>query len=173
MGAVRMRVQTADKNITIIHTTPVHQFEKLHTFIAEHPLLSIRCKATFLQIWWRNKLLDGLRVTLSFFGWTFPLSASRKLLIVFSNLFFTMRCLAGQSALSHYTVTNMFNEMHWSIGESLGGSMLRVLRVDNTRHKQHNLIQTLSMDNLNWNTTRLINMVCLQRQAECVIQTRF
>ncbi len=25
MGAVRMRVQTADKNITIIHNTPVHQ----------------------------------------------------------------------------------------------------------------------------------------------------
>ncbi len=25
MGAVRMRVQTAAKNITIIHTTPVHQ----------------------------------------------------------------------------------------------------------------------------------------------------
>ncbi len=25
MGAVRMRVQTADKNITIIHTNPVHQ----------------------------------------------------------------------------------------------------------------------------------------------------
>ncbi len=25
MGAVRMRVQTGDKNITIIHTTPVHQ----------------------------------------------------------------------------------------------------------------------------------------------------
>ncbi len=25
MGAVRMRVQTADKNITIIHITPVHQ----------------------------------------------------------------------------------------------------------------------------------------------------
>ena len=25
MGAVRMRVQTADKNITIIHSTPVHQ----------------------------------------------------------------------------------------------------------------------------------------------------
>ncbi len=24
MGAVRMRVQTADKNVTIIHTTPVH-----------------------------------------------------------------------------------------------------------------------------------------------------
>ncbi len=27
MGAVRMRVQTADKNITTIHTTPVHQFK--------------------------------------------------------------------------------------------------------------------------------------------------
>ncbi len=25
MGAVRMRDQAADKNITIIHTTPVHQ----------------------------------------------------------------------------------------------------------------------------------------------------
>ncbi len=25
MGAVRMRVQTADKNITMTHTAPVHQ----------------------------------------------------------------------------------------------------------------------------------------------------
>ncbi len=25
MGAVRMRIQTADKNITVIHTTPGHQ----------------------------------------------------------------------------------------------------------------------------------------------------
>ncbi len=32
MGAVRMRVQTADKNITIIHTTPVHQSMSM-TFI--------------------------------------------------------------------------------------------------------------------------------------------
>ncbi len=29
MGAVRIRVQTADKNITIIHTTPVHQLMSL------------------------------------------------------------------------------------------------------------------------------------------------
>ncbi len=29
MGAVRMRVQTADKNITIIHTTPVHFLQNL------------------------------------------------------------------------------------------------------------------------------------------------
>ncbi len=25
MGAIRMRVETAPKNVTIIHTTPVHQ----------------------------------------------------------------------------------------------------------------------------------------------------
>ncbi len=35
MGTVRIRVQTADENITIIHTTPVHQLtsceaKKLH-----------------------------------------------------------------------------------------------------------------------------------------------
>ncbi len=34
--AVRMRVQTADKNITIIHTTPIHQ------------LMSCEVKAAFL-----------------------------------------------------------------------------------------------------------------------------
>ncbi len=37
-----------------------------HPFTAEHPLLSKWCTATFLQIWWRNKLidiLDGLRVS--------------------------------------------------------------------------------------------------------------
>ncbi len=37
-----------------------------HPFTAEHPLLNKWCNATFLQIWWRNKLiycLDGLRVS--------------------------------------------------------------------------------------------------------------
>ncbi len=36
-----------------------------HPFTAEHPLVRHWCSATFLQIWWRNKLiyiLDGLRV---------------------------------------------------------------------------------------------------------------
>ncbi len=54
-----------------------------HPFTAEHPLVSKWCNATFLQIWWRNKLiLDGLGVcafSANFiFGWTFaltPLSA--------------------------------------------------------------------------------------------------
>ncbi len=37
-----------------------------HPFTAEDPLLSKWCNATFLQIWWRNKLiyiLTGLRVS--------------------------------------------------------------------------------------------------------------
>ncbi len=36
-----------------------------HPFTAEHPLLRHWCRDTFLQTWWRNKLiliLDGLRV---------------------------------------------------------------------------------------------------------------
>ncbi len=48
-----------------------------HPFTAEHPLLRQWCNATFLQIWWRNRLIyifDGLRVsklsTTFFFGWT-------------------------------------------------------------------------------------------------------
>ncbi len=48
-----------------------------HPFTAEHPLLRHWCNATFLQIWWRNKLiliLDGLRGSkCSFLGLTIPL----------------------------------------------------------------------------------------------------
>ncbi len=46
-----------------------------HPFTAEHPLLRQWCRDTFLQTWWRNKLiliLDGLRV----------------------NIFSTFKCLA-------------------------------------------------------------------------------
>ncbi len=50
-----------------------------HPFTAEHPLVNKWCNATFLQIWWRNKLfyiLHGLREsTCVFFGWTSPLSS--------------------------------------------------------------------------------------------------
>ncbi len=38
-----------------------------HPFTAEHPLMSEWCSDTFLQIWWRNKLiyiLDGLKVSI-------------------------------------------------------------------------------------------------------------
>ncbi len=37
-----------------------------HPFTAEHPLLRHWCRDTFLQTWWRNKLIyisDGLRVS--------------------------------------------------------------------------------------------------------------
>ncbi len=53
-----------------------------HPFTAEHPLLSKWCNATFLQIWWRNKLiyiLDNLRVrtflaSVFIFGWSVALT---------------------------------------------------------------------------------------------------
>ncbi len=52
-----------------------------HPFTAEHPLLSKWCNDTFLQIWWRNKLiyiLDGLMVSTFtanvHFGWTIHLN---------------------------------------------------------------------------------------------------
>ncbi len=34
-----------------------------HPFTAEHPLVSKWCNATFLQIWWRNKLIYILRMS--------------------------------------------------------------------------------------------------------------
>ncbi len=40
-----------------------------HPFTAEHPLVRQWCEATFLQIWWSNKLiyiLNGLRVIIFF-----------------------------------------------------------------------------------------------------------
>ncbi len=50
-----------------------------HPFTAEDPLRRHWCNATFLQIWWRNKLiliLHGLRVStfqdIFIFGWTIP-----------------------------------------------------------------------------------------------------
>ncbi len=49
MGAVRMRVKTADKNITIIHTTPVHQ-----TPLTINPLTSWEVKSC---IFGRNKCI--------------------------------------------------------------------------------------------------------------------
>ncbi len=45
-----------------------------HPFTAEDPLLRQWCNATFLQIWWRNKLIyisDGLNFLV--FVWTIPL----------------------------------------------------------------------------------------------------
>ncbi len=41
MGAVRMTVQTADKNITIIHTTPVHQVKFCEKQIHHYDVLTL------------------------------------------------------------------------------------------------------------------------------------
>ncbi len=46
MGAVRMRVQTADKNITMIHLTPIHQLmsceaEKKRMFVINKSIIKM------------------------------------------------------------------------------------------------------------------------------------
>ncbi len=46
MGAIRMRVQTADKNITIIHTTPAHQL--------------ISCKVKICVFVWSKSIIKAL-----------------------------------------------------------------------------------------------------------------
>ncbi len=79
MGAVRMRIQTADKNITIIHTTPVQQLMSCearscenkeeqfwrYPFTAEDPPVSNWWNDTLLQICSHeetNSSLDDLSV---------------------------------------------------------------------------------------------------------------
>ncbi len=53
MGAVRMKVQTADKNITIvIHTTPVHQLTSLEAQIC----VFVRNKSIVMDILDSNRL---------------------------------------------------------------------------------------------------------------------
>ncbi len=78
---------TAEHPLTLILTAPIHCRASIdshsdgthslqsihwlsfwrHPFTAEHPLLRHWCRHTFLQIWWRNKLiyiLDGLRMSI-------------------------------------------------------------------------------------------------------------
>ncbi len=63
-----------------------------HPFTAEHPLLRHWCNATFLQTWWRNKLiyiLDDLQVSFQLivliFGWTISLTTYNILEKTYSN----------------------------------------------------------------------------------------
>ncbi len=99
---------TAEHPLTLILTAPIHCRASIdshsdgthslqsihwlsfwrHPFTAEHPLMNKWCDATFLQIWWRNKLIlnfigqpDNL---FFFFGWTFPLN------IVFFIIFWVL-----------------------------------------------------------------------------------
>ncbi len=97
MGAVRMKVQTADKNIRIIHTTPVHQL----TSCEAKSCVFVRIKFIMTYSngthshqrirWWASDemlhfsksdeetviyFLDGLRVVhfkhIFIFGWPIP-----------------------------------------------------------------------------------------------------
>ncbi len=65
-----------------------------HPFTAEHPLLTKWCSATFLQIWWRHKLiyiLDGLRVSTSSANFHFGD------LFIFCVCFIILPCLSSYS----------------------------------------------------------------------------
>ncbi len=58
-----------------------------HPFTAEHSLLSKRCSATFLQTWWRNKLiyiLDGLRVRTFSANFTFCVNCQTSNLMYYN-----------------------------------------------------------------------------------------
>ncbi len=68
-----------------------------HPFTAEEPLLRHWCNATFLQIWWRNKLvyiLDGLRVKkfskFSFLDEQFLLTLKTSVYFCLVNLILTL-----------------------------------------------------------------------------------
>ncbi len=83
-----------------------------HPFTAEHPLLRQWCNATFLQIWWRNKLiyiLDGLRMSyfqqifIFFVNYSFKAKIQRlpacakhffklRLLLLFVSLAISQQC---------------------------------------------------------------------------------
>ncbi len=48
MGAIRMRVQTAENNITKIHMTPVHQLRSFVTIVVDfEPLLLAKIRALY------------------------------------------------------------------------------------------------------------------------------
>ncbi len=68
-----------------------------HPFTAEHPLLRHWCRDTFLQTWWRNKLIlisYGLSMsTFSanvIFWWTIPLICNTDILVYIHFLFTTV-----------------------------------------------------------------------------------
>ncbi len=69
MGAVRMRVQTADKNITIIHTTPVHQLTSACFSANVH--FWVNC-CLFNRLSWWNRFYSDLfyRLICVFRSWS-------------------------------------------------------------------------------------------------------
>ncbi len=86
MGAVRMRAQTADKNITVIHTTPVHQ------------LMSCDVKSC---IFVRNKIITETFLTLI---WIYIDFYSEKIISSESGKQYAQikNCLQAKTVLNKY-----------------------------------------------------------------------
>ncbi len=106
MGAVRMRVQTADKNITIIHTTPVHQ------------LTSYELKSCMFI---RNKLIKTFQTSNCFF--------QLKSIILFPQ--WKSHCLNQER-----TMHNSNTICKWKQSKTILNKYIRgffVMRVDNRR----------------------------------------
>ncbi len=84
MGAVRMRVQTADKNITIIHTTPVHQLISCEAHVCKtNPSRHFSFKPwPPTKIWYNNAS--------SF--WRHPFTAQHPLVSKWCNATFLQIC---------------------------------------------------------------------------------
>ncbi len=75
-----------------------------HPFTAEHPLVSKWCNATFLQIWWRNKISTSwMAWGRVIFGWTIPLSLMSYETAVKSSSALSPSETNGTWGLSHKT----------------------------------------------------------------------
>ncbi len=86
MGAVRIRIQTDDKNH---HNISCLDSFWRHPFTVEHPLLRQPRKTTFLQIWWRK--LNG-----AMFGWNIAKFSTSSMLSLTG-----IQCSRGEIANSH------------------------------------------------------------------------
>ncbi len=88
-----------------------------HPFTAEDTLLSKWCNDTFLQIWWRNKLiyiLDGLR------GTTFT-----------ANFHFWVNCFLNNILMIHIKMNMLFNVLSFCLVSHSNRILLEKLREHN------------------------------------------
>ncbi len=128
MGAVRMRVQTVDKNITIIHTTPAIT----HGFWLWTPILSRSNGLKFVLVFFTKTLLfssqaDGLEWCVllwcfyQLFGlsfWRHPSNAEHPFLSKWWNATF-LQMMKKQTHLPR---------LGWHDGQCRGKLLLKVMR---------------------------------------------
>ncbi len=97
MGAVRTRVQTADKNIAIIHTTPVHQL----TSITDYGL-----------IFWTEEMVLNLNVLMELFNTNMQLFTSLD--VNWGTGVVWITCDVFISCLNtHSDGTHSLQKIHW------------------------------------------------------------